>query len=249
MFVWVIAVLVVVVGCGQDREEEEALDGKARSEIDQGQKLFERNGCPLCHGDRGRGDGRIAAALNPRPRDFRDLRAYQQGYSLEAIATTIKKGMASGKGVMPAYPHIATEQRRLIASYIVALQADSAAQSLSIGNPWIRESLPPHSQGAGYMTIENQGSAEEVLTRVEADGAGKVEIHLSYEEGEVMKMKKVGHISIPGGGNVALQPGGLHLMLVDLEDKLETGESVKLTLHFLNAGSWPLSVPVRALEK
>ena len=249
MLVWVIAVLMGAMGCGQNRGQEEALDGKALGEIAQGQELFERNGCSLCHGDRGRGDGRIATALNPRPRDFRDLGAYQQGYSLEAIATTIRKGMASGKGVMPAYPHIATEQRRLIASYIVALQADSTAQSLSITNPWIRESLPPHSQGVGYMMIENQGSAEEVLTRVEADGAGKVEIHLSYEEGEVMKMKKVEHISIPGGGNVALQPGGLHLMLVDLEVKLKTGESIKLTLHFLNAGSWPLSVPVRVLEK
>ena len=249
MFLWLMAVLMGVVGCGQNRGEEETLDGGATGEIAQGQELFERNGCPLCHGDRGKGDGRIAAALNPRPRDFRDQQAYQQGYSLEAISNTIKKGMASGKGVMPAYPHIATEQRQLIASYIVALQADSAAQSLSITNSWIRESLPPHSQAAGYMTIENQGSGEEMLTRVEAASAGRIEIHLSYEEGEVMKMKKLEGISIPAGANVALQPGGLHLMLLDLEERLEAGALVELTLHFLHAGPWPLRVPVRVMEK
>ena len=249
MLPWVIAVLIGAVGCSRKGGEEEVLDGKAKGEIALGQELYERNGCPLCHGDRGRGDGRIAAALNPRPRDFRDLQAYQQGYTLEAISSTIKKGMASGKGVMPAYPHIAREQRRLIASYIVAMQADTAAQTLSITNPWIRESLPPHSQTAAYMTIANQGSGEEVLTGVEAPIASRVEIHLSYEEGEVMKMKKLEGISIPAGANVALQPGGLHLMLLDLEERLEAGALVELTLHFLHAGPWPLRVPVRVMEK
>ena len=249
MFVLAIVALMLAAGCGQKGGEEAGeKDFGELSEIAQGQELYVRNGCPLCHGDQGRGDGRIAAALNPQPRDFRDLAAYQQGDSLEAIAATLKKGVTSGRSVMPAYPHLSLEHRRLIAGYIVALQADSSGESLSIKNPWIRESLPPHSQGAAYLTIKNQGPVEDVLTRVEARGAGGVEIHLSYQEGEMMKMKKMEQMVIPGRGNVELRPGGVHLMLVDLEDPLEAGEEVELTLHFKNAGLWPLVVPVRPVE-
>ncbi len=218
-------------------------------EIARGRELFTRNGCALCHGVEGRGDGSIAATLNPRPRDFRDLSAYKQGHNFEDILQTMEKGMVSGRSVMPAYPHIPLDQRQLIARYITALQAESAAEGLSIEDPWIRETLPPHKTGAGYMAINNPAFSEDLLTGVEADGVGKVEIHLMIREGEAMKMRKVDQLTIPGQGHVELQPGGMHLMLVDLAKKLKVGDKVKLTLHFKNAGSRAIEALVRPLEQ
>lgn len=105
---------VLVLGC----DEQE--DGKPKDEVASGRALFMRNGCALCHGEAGRGDGRVAASLKPPPRDFSDMSAYKQGNEQEAIAQTIKSGVPGS--TMPGYPHLASEERRLIAAFIRSLQ-------------------------------------------------------------------------------------------------------------------------------
>ena len=45
-----------------------------------------------------------------------------------------------------------------------------------------------------------------------------------------MTMQQVTSIDIPAGGEVALEPGGLHVMLLELPDPLELGETFDLTL-------------------
>ena len=56
--------------------------------------------------------------------------------------------------------------------------------------------------------------------------------------------------SMPGAP-VTLQPGGLHLMLVDLKAPLVAGRSVALTLRLRDAqgreSSVPVELPVRAV--
>ena len=45
-----------------------------------------------------------------------------------------------------------------------------------------------------------------------------------------MTMQQVDSVDIPAGGSVAFEPGGLHVMLLDLPDPLEIGETFDLTL-------------------
>lgn len=45
-----------------------------------------------------------------------------------------------------------------------------------------------------------------------------------------MSMSPVSSIDIPAGGQAVLEPGGLHLMLLDLPDPLESGETFEVTL-------------------
>lgn len=122
LLVWGIG---LVLGCGS---AEEKGDGNASATGDtgavsvaRGRELFERNGCAVCHGAAGRGDGRIAKTLTPSPRNFRDLAAYKQGASVEEITQTLEKGVAGGT-TMPAYPHLSQEERRSIALFIEYLQ-------------------------------------------------------------------------------------------------------------------------------
>jgi high-affinity iron transporter len=78
------------------------------------------NGCAVCHGDHGRGDGRIASTLKPPPRDFRDLTHYKKGHEVEQIAETIGKGIAGTS--MPGFSHLTVKDRRSMARYIAYLQ-------------------------------------------------------------------------------------------------------------------------------
>ena len=110
-----LAVAVLALGCGGEEAEP-------NGEVARGRALFIRNGCAVCHGELGRGDGPVAASLKPPPRDFRDLTAYKKGSGQEAIALTIKRGLPGA--TMPGYPHISAADRQLIAGYIKSLQGE-----------------------------------------------------------------------------------------------------------------------------
>ena len=107
---WALAALVA--GCAGESDD-------AKGAVAQGKALFTRNGCAVCHGPDGRGDGQIAATLKPPPRDFRDPAAYKNGHSKAAIAQTIQKGMPGTS--MPGYGHLSAEDREQIAAYIRSL--------------------------------------------------------------------------------------------------------------------------------
>lgn len=88
-----------------------------------GRELYVYHGCPVCHGDEGRGDGPVAATLDPPPRDLHDPSSYRVGSSLEEVASTIEKGILVFQGSgMPAYAHIPPDERLELARYIVSLQ-------------------------------------------------------------------------------------------------------------------------------
>ncbi len=116
-----VLVAVLVIGCGVGGENDK---NKANDESASGKALFIRNGCAVCHGNSGRGDGPVASSLKPPPRDFRDRASYKKGRGVEAISETIKLGVS--QSAMPAYPHIVPADRRLLALFIESLQSENS---------------------------------------------------------------------------------------------------------------------------
>ena len=57
-------------------------------------------------------------------------------------------------------------------------------------------------------------------------------------DGETMKMEQIMNgIALPVGSDIALQPGGKHIMLMGLNDTLDAGKTFPLTLNFGESGS------------
>lgn len=83
-----------------------------------------------------------------------------------------------------------------------------------------------------YFTIENRGSSEEELVMVETDVARVTEIHETRSENGLMRMRPVEGVSLPAGDTVAFEPGGFHIMLIDITEQLEPGDTVAVTLVF-----------------
>jgi copper(I)-binding protein len=67
-------------------------------------------------------------------------------------------------------------------------------------------------------------------------------------EEPMMEMRPVERIAIPAGQSVALEPGGFHIMLLDLAEPLELGQQVDLTLVFENAGEVAVTAEIRAAQ-
>lgn len=65
---------------------------------------------------------------------------------------------------------------------------------------------------------------------------------------EMMTMREVDEIAIPAGETVALEPGGYHVMLIDLAGPLTVGDTIDVTLEFREAGTVVVEAEVRETE-
>ena len=61
-----------------------------------------------------------------------------------------------------------------------------------------------------------------------------------------MGMSPVSEIPVAAGGSATLEPGGFHIMLIDLTEPLVVGQKIDLTLTFRNAGEVKVTAEVRA---
>jgi copper(I)-binding protein len=126
--------------------------------------------------------------------------------------------------------------------------ADYDVGSIHISQPWSRATPKGANAGAGYMTITNKGNAADKVTCMSSDASAQCQIHTMTMDDGVMKMRPVeGGLEIPPGGTVALKPGGLHMMLLDLKHPLEPGQNVKATLKFDHAGTVDVEYPIVAI--
>ena len=100
--------------------------------------------------------------------------------------------------------------------------------------------------GVVYMTIENTGDEDDAIVGASTDRAQTVEIHEMRVKDDVgMMVTHEGPLVIPAGESVALEPAGLHIMLIDLNDDIRLGDTFDLTLEFEHAGE--VTVPVTAV--
>jgi ABC-type Zn uptake system ZnuABC Zn-binding protein ZnuA len=85
---------------------------------------------------------------------------------------------------------------------------------------------------AGYLTITNNGSADDTLVSVTTDAAAMATLHETRIEHDMAMMVPVENgLALPAGSTVALEPVGLHIMLEGIQRDLITG-TVDLTLNF-----------------
>lgn len=130
----------------------------------------------------------------------------------------------------------------VLAFAIPARGQDEAA--ISVLQPWARASILASRPAAAYLTILNKDDRPATLVALETPVAGRAEVHRTVKKGDVMKMAPAGPIEVPAGGSIRMEPGGYHVMLVDLVRPIEKGETLKLTLRFANASPIAVFVPV-----
>ncbi len=110
---------------------------------------------------------------------------------------------------------------------------------------WARASIGTSRPGAAYMTLRNMGNDPVTLVGLATPLAMMPDIHESKTDANgVSSMTPAGEILIPPGESVALEPGGLHAMLMRLQYKMVEGETFPLTLNFADGGTVNIDVPI-----
>jgi copper(I)-binding protein len=90
----------------------------------------------------------------------------------------------------------------------------------------------------GDMATE-EGMGDDMATE-EGMGDGGMD-----DSAPMMGMREVAQIDLPAGETVRLEPGGLHIMLLDLVEDLEPGDTFELTLDLDRGDDLTVTVEVR----
>lgn len=99
--------------------------------------------------------------------------------------------------------------------------------------------------GVIYLTITNDGAADDTLLEATTDRAERVEAHKTSVEDDIGRMMPLdGPLVIPAGESVTLEPAGMHLMLVNLTDDIQLGDRFEAAMTFEEAGEVVVPVAV-----
>ncbi|WP_026198494.1 copper chaperone PCu(A)C [Wenxinia marina] len=133
----------------------------------------------------------------------------------------------------------------LLLAAVLSGAALAGSEDVVVEDAWARASIGTSRPGAAYMTIRNTGEEALTLSGISTDLAMQPEVHLSATDARgVNSMAPAGEIEIAPGEAVALEPGGLHAMLMMLQRPMVEGETFDLTLIFSDGGEVRVEVPI-----
>ncbi|MEM7210093.1 MAG: copper chaperone PCu(A)C [Pseudomonadota bacterium] len=131
----------------------------------------------------------------------------------------------------------------VFSSPAVSVSADNSPD-IEIENAWARALPAVAVNGAAYMQIRNTGASDTLLGASSAI-ANSVEVHNHIHENGVMKMVHLDTLEIASDSTVNFKPGGLHIMLLGLNEPLTVGKKFTLNLEFEKSGEQTITVEVR----
>ena len=116
-------------------------------------------------------------------------------------------------------------------------------EPIQISGAYLVQPPPETTVMAGYLTLvadpadRLRGGASVIAKRVE--------VHTHENVDGVMRMRKLEALDLPAAKSVELAPGGLHLMLFDLDHRPAVGEKISVALDFEQAGMLSVDFEVR----
>lgn len=128
---------------------------------------------------------------------------------------------------------------------LVAMPHSHEKGEIQVRHPWSRATPPGAKVAVGYMEIRNHGTQPDRLLSASTALAQRVEMHITRQEGEVVKMRQVKSFEVPARERYELRPGGAHLMLVDIARPLKKGERFAMKLVFERAGELEVELEVQ----
>lgn len=126
---------------------------------------------------------------------------------------------------------------------VPALAADVKVGDITVSDAFARATAGKAKAGGGFLKIKNAGAADRLIS-ASSGVAARTELHTHIKDGDVMRMRKVEGIDVPANGEVALKPGGFHVMFMKLHGPLKKGEKFPLELTFEKAGKVTIDVNI-----
>lgn len=113
---------------------------------------------------------------------------------------------------------------------------------------WIRagRAATPMMMMGGFGRIENDCEQATAVVAASSAQFEEVSLHRTTSEGGISRMRPVPRLEVAAGASVVLEPGGLHLMLMQPRQPLREGDTVSVTLELEDGRALPAELVLRA---
>ena len=120
----------------------------------------------------------------------------------------------------------------ILISYQKVWSEDLNTHKIEINQSYINKPFVGAKSAAGYLIIRNHNDKELNLLQVSTT-LGIAMLHeTTTTDSGVVKMEHLVRVNIPAGGELIMQPGSIHIMIMGLSRPLIVGEKIPATLKF-----------------
>jgi copper(I)-binding protein len=125
---------------------------------------------------------------------------------------------------------------------------EATVGDITVTGVWMREPAEGQTRSAAYGTIINDGDADVTLVSASVPFDATVEIHetIMGDDGSMQMQEVPEGFVVPAGGSFTLEPGGPHIMLIDIDPADITG-TIDVTMVFDDGTEVTVGAPVRPL--
>jgi copper(I)-binding protein len=132
-------------------------------------------------------------------------------------------------------------------SAAVFLVHGNALAQVTVKDAWVRGTVAQQKATGAFMTITSAQDAK--LISVSSKAAKSVELHTMEMENNVMKMRQIDSVNLTAGKAVELKPGGMHIMLMGLNEQAKDGDVINFTLVVEGKDKKQQNIEVKATVK
>ena len=117
--------------------------------------------------------------------------------------------------------------------------------ALTVSDPWVKAG--EEGMTSAFGTLTNDTDRDLLLIGARTEASAHVELHETTDDGSggMSMQEKEGGFPLAAGEQLVLEPGGHHLMLMDLTAPLLPGDEVELILEFEDGTEHPLTATVK----
>lgn len=119
---------------------------------------------------------------------------------------------------------------------------------ISVSDVWVRQPAEGQTRSAAYGVIVNNGAADVTLVGGTVSIDAMVEIHETVmgDDGAMQMQERQEGFMIPAGGMFVLEPGGPHIMMLDIDPADFMGD-IDVTMIFDDGTELTVTAPVRMI--
>ena len=133
----------------------------------------------------------------------------------------------------------------VVAGVANSAEPASSTPGVTMAGAWVRAMPPTQHNTAAYFAVKNNGDANIVITGATSDSAKEAQIHHSRHIDGYMRMERLESVTLAPDETVEFTPGGIHLMLLGLEQMPAVGNTVNLCLLLTTGPAVCVDAPVR----
>ncbi|HYD24320.1 MAG TPA: copper chaperone PCu(A)C [Croceibacterium sp.] len=121
--------------------------------------------------------------------------------------------------------------------------APEAPDGIAVANGRLMLPAVAGNPAAVYFDVSNSGADNRMIRAASVAGAGRSMMHTTDAEAG---MQETLQVMVPPGETVKFEPGGTHVMAMDLADTVTAGGEAEVTLTFVGGDKVSFPAAVRA---